>query len=72
MAIDHELILGLVRGRGLQEALLQGLGITGPDSMQRCKEYLREPPDVVARREELQRRLERLRSAQTELMNVWL
>lgn len=72
MAIDHELVLGLVRGRGLQSALLQGLGITGPQGVQRCREYLREPPDVVARREELEKRRERLTAARTELMNMWL
>lgn len=72
MAIDHELVLGLERGRGLEKALLQGLGITGADGFQRCKDFLEEPPQLVARREELQKRWERLDTAKKELMDLWL
>lgn len=72
MAIDHELILGLERDRGLENALLKGLGITGSDGFQRCKEYLQEPPQLVARREELQKKWERLESAKRELMDILL
>ena len=72
MAIDHELVLGLERDRGLENALLKGLGITGPNGFQRCKEYLQEPPQVVARREELEKRWARLESAKKELMDLWV
>lgn len=71
-AIDHELVLGLARDRGLETALLQGLGITGQDAFERCKEFLQEPPQVVAKREELQKRWERLDSAKRELMDLWM
>ena len=54
MALDHELILGLDRDRGLENALLAGLGVTGPDGHRRCKEYLQEPAQVIAQRERLQ------------------
>ncbi|GJF00698.1 P-loop containing nucleoside triphosphate hydrolase protein [Phanerochaete sordida] len=71
-AIDYELVLSLARDRGLETALLQGLGITGPDGFARCKEFLQEPPNVVARREELHKRWERLDSARRELMEMWM
>ena len=71
MTIDYELILGLERDRGLENALLTGLGVTSPEGFQRCKEYLQEPPQLIARREELQKRWERLESAKKELMDLW-
>lgn len=70
MAIDHELVLGLNHGRALEAALLKGLGIAGPDGFQRCKEFLQESPHVMSRREELQKRYERLESAKKELMDL--
>ncbi|KAI0782967.1 P-loop containing nucleoside triphosphate hydrolase protein [Abortiporus biennis] len=72
MAIDHELILGLDRDRALENALRKGLGITGPDGYQRCKDFLQEPPNVVARRDELQKKLDRLEAAKKELLDLWL
>lgn len=72
MAIDHELILGLDRDRGLENALLTGLGVTGPDGPRRCKEYLQEPPQVVAQRERVQEKLRRLEAAKKELMEIWM
>ena len=71
-AIDHELILGLARDRGLESALLKGLGVTGKDGFQRCKEYLQEPPQLMARREELSKKWRRLETAKLELMDLWL
>ena len=71
-AIDHELVLGLDRDRGLENALLTGLGITGPDGHLRCKEYLQEPPQVVAQRERLQEKLRRLEAAKKELLDIWV
>lgn len=73
MTIDYELILRLERDRRLEDTLLKGLGITvGPEGFQCCKEYLQEPPQLVARREELQKRWERLESTKKELMDLWL
>ncbi|EKM53567.1 uncharacterized protein PHACADRAFT_197992 [Phanerochaete carnosa HHB-10118-sp] len=71
-AIDQELVLSLARDRGLEGALLQGLGITSADGHARCKEFLQEHPQVVTRREELQKRWERLDSAKRELMEMWM
>ncbi|CAL1711881.1 unnamed protein product [Somion occarium] len=72
MAIDHELILALDRDRALETALLKGLGITGAEAYQKCKEFLQEAPNVVARREELQKKRDRLVTAQQELVDLWL
>ena len=72
MAIDHELILGLDRDRGLENALLAGLGVTGPEGPRRCKEYLQEPANVVAQRERLQEKLRRLEAAKRELLEIWM
>ncbi|KAH9915501.1 P-loop containing nucleoside triphosphate hydrolase protein [Fomitopsis serialis] len=72
MAVDRELILGLDMDGALESVLLKGLGITGPDGPRRCKEFLQEPPNVVTRRQELQKRWERLDTAKKELMDIWL
>lgn len=72
MAIDHELVLGLDKGGALESVLLKGLGVTGPDGQRRCREFLQEPPNVVTRRQELQKRWERLDTAKKELMDIWL
>jgi hypothetical protein len=70
MAIDEELLRGLDWDRGLQTTLTKGLEITGTGSLDKAKEYLREPQDVKNRRESLQRKLERLQSAKRELQNI--
>ena len=72
MAIDYELILGLNRNRRLEQVLYHGLGITGVDAGKRSREYLAEPPHIVARRKDLLKRRERLESAKRELMDLWL
>lgn len=71
MTIDYELILGLDRDGALEAAIHKGLGITGPEGYARCREFLQEPPIVVARRDELQKKLERLDLAKKELMDLW-
>ena len=71
-AIDYELILGLNRDRRLEDVLYKGLGITGPQAGQKCRELLAEPPQVVARRKDLEKRRARLESAKKELMDLWL
>ena len=70
MVIDQELLRRLDWDRGLNSALTKGLGITGPGSFEKAKEYLQEPPDVKSRREGLLRRRERLLSAKRELQNI--
>lgn len=68
LAIDHELVLGTERD--IEDALYRGLKISGPDGMQICKDFLQEPPNISARREELQKKLDRLNTARMELMLV--
>lgn len=70
MMIDQELLRGLDWDRGLNFALTKGLGITGPGSLEKAKEYLQEPPDIKSRRENLMRRHERLLSAKRELWGI--
>ncbi|TCD65552.1 hypothetical protein EIP91_002516 [Steccherinum ochraceum] len=71
-AIDYELVLSLDRDRALYNAILKGLGITGAQGFQKCKDFLQEPPNLVARREELQKKVERLQTAKRELLDVFL
>jgi len=70
MMIDQELLRGLDWDRGLNSALTKGLGITGPGSLDKAKEYLQEPPDIKSRREILLKKRERLLSAKRELQTV--
>ena len=70
MTIDQELLRGLDWDRGLHSALTSGLEITGPNSMEKAKEYLQEPPEVNNRRDSLKKRLERLQSARKELLSI--
>lgn len=71
MAIDQELLRGLDWNRGIEGALLKGLGVSGPDGHQRCKELLQEPPNVQARREDLLKKQERLETAKRQLMSLF-
>ena len=71
MTIDQELLRGLDWNRGVRTALIDELEITGPDSTERAKQFLQEPPDVQSRREDLQKRLERLRKAKRELQSLF-
>lgn len=72
MAIDYELILGMNRNRRLEDVLYNGLGITGGDTSKRCREFLAEPPYIIARRTDLLKRRERLEGAKRELMDLWM
>ena len=71
MTIDQELLRGLDWDRGVRTALINGLEITGPDSLERSRQFLQEPPDVQSRREDLLKRLERLRLAKRELQSLF-
>jgi len=70
IAIDEELLRGLDWDRGLYSTLTGELGITGPGSLDKAKEYLQERPDIKSRRENLQKKLERLQSAKRELQSI--
>lgn len=70
MAIDQELLRGLDWDRGLHSTLTKRLEITGSGSLDKAKEYLREPSDVVNRREILLKKRERLQFARRELESI--
>ena len=71
MTIDQELLRGLYWNRGVRAALLDGLEVTGSDNHERSRQFLQEPPDVQSRREDLSKRLERLRLAKRELRSLF-
>jgi len=71
MTIDQELLRGLDWDRGVRTALVEGLEVTGSDSLERSRRFLQEPPDIQSRREDLLKRLERLRLAKRELQSLF-
>ena len=71
MTIDQELLKGLSWNRGIRTALVDGLEITGPDGRERASQFLQEPPDIQSRREDLSKRLDRLRHAKRELQSLF-
>jgi Dynamin GTPase effector domain len=68
-AIDEELVLGVAKG--LQDALVNGLGLESPDAHERCVKYLAEHPRIVEKRERLLARKNRLELALEELQTVF-
>lgn len=70
MSIDRTMLRGM--SVGLEGALLRGLAISAPDGYQRCRVLLSEPEDIIERRGELQKRLERLISARKELVDAFM
>ena len=71
MTIDQELLRGLDWDRGIRKTLLDGLEMTGSENIERARQFLQEPPDVQSRREDLMKRLERLRLAKRELQSLF-
>ena len=69
MAIDRTLVWGVLNG--LENAILNGLGMNGPEGFENCRRLLQEPSNIVERRKELKMRKERLNNAQQELLNVF-
>lgn len=69
MGIDRTLVRGVTVD--LETTLHKGLGISGPGGYEKCQLYLSEPDDVVERRNELERRRQRLLSARDELIEVF-
>jgi Dynamin GTPase effector domain len=70
MAIDHEFMFGVERD--IQITLLKGLRLSGQDGFKIARELIQEPHNVSARREELQKKLDRLYTARNELLHVGL
>ena len=69
MGIDRTLVRGMTQG--LEGVLFSGLAINGPGAFERCRMLLSEPEDTVRRRNELERRRQRLLSAREELIDVF-
>ncbi|KAG2338315.1 hypothetical protein BDR05DRAFT_893920 [Suillus weaverae] len=70
LAIDYEIVRGL--HKGIEQALLDGLSLTGPDAYERCKLMVQEPSSVASKRTELQKKLDRLHAASSELRKLFV
>ena len=68
MAVDDEIVLGL--HKGIDQALQEGLHITGPDGYTRCKGMVEELSTIASARQELQKKMERLQAARQELRKL--
>ena len=68
MAIDCGLVHGLERG--IDEALREGLQITGLDGYNRCKSLVEEASSIASACQEIQKKMERLQVAQQELRRL--
>ncbi|KAJ3812204.1 P-loop containing nucleoside triphosphate hydrolase protein [Lentinula aff. lateritia] len=68
-AIDHEMVLGFERD--LLRTLPLRLGIHGPDGLAICKELAQESTQVAAKREELSKKLERMKAGNEELSRIF-
>lgn len=67
LSIDHLFLYGL--SERLQDTLIEKLGLGSARSTERCTAYLSEDPGVVAARDELMGKRDRLESVQKELDN---
>lgn len=56
--------------RNTYSALMAGLHVNGPDGDHLCREYAQESPQAASKREELEKKLERLSGASEELLNL--
>ena len=54
----------------MYSALMAGLHVNGPDGDHLCREYAQESPQAASKREELEKKLERLSGASEELLNL--
>jgi Dynamin GTPase effector domain len=70
MGIDRTLVRGVTRD--LEEVLLRGLSVNGPEGYERCKMLLSEPEEIAERRNELEKRRRRLVLAKEELIEEFV
>ncbi|KAF8839962.1 hypothetical protein BDN67DRAFT_1011889, partial [Paxillus ammoniavirescens] len=68
IAVDHEIVLGLEKN--MDKALQDGLQITGPEGYSRCQNMLQEFSSVASRRQDVQKKMERLQAARQELKTL--
>ncbi|KAH9007592.1 P-loop containing nucleoside triphosphate hydrolase protein [Lactarius deliciosus] len=69
LVVDTELVRGVCQD--LPRVLRQSFKFNEPNLVERCREYLQEPPDVKGDREFLEQKLRRLARAEEELRNFW-
>lgn len=67
-AINHELIRGIKRD--MLKTLFSQLGLDGPDGHRICKDLAQESPQIAGRRLDLQKKIERLETASSRLLNI--
>jgi hypothetical protein len=70
LAIDYEIVRGL--HKGMEQALLDGLSLTGADAYARCQLMVQEHSTVSSKRTELQKKLDRLHAASLELRKLFV
>lgn len=70
LAIDYEIVRGL--HKGMEQALLDGLSLTGSDAYARCQLMVQEHSTVSSKRTELQKKLDRLHAASLELRKLFV
>ncbi|KIK82818.1 hypothetical protein PAXRUDRAFT_832134 [Paxillus rubicundulus Ve08.2h10] len=68
IAVDYEIVLGLEQN--INKALQNGLQITGPEGYSRCRNMLQEFSSVASRRQDVQKKMERLQAARQELKQL--
>jgi Dynamin GTPase effector domain len=68
LAIDRELVCGIKQD--ILSILYSKLGLNGPDGHKICKELAQESPQVADKRVDLQKKLERLQTASSQLLSV--
>ncbi|KIJ13510.1 hypothetical protein PAXINDRAFT_80937 [Paxillus involutus ATCC 200175] len=68
IAVDYEIVLGLEKN--MDKALQDGLQITGPEGYSRCRNMLQEFSSVASRRQDVQKKMERLQAARQELKQL--
>ncbi|KAH8996866.1 P-loop containing nucleoside triphosphate hydrolase protein [Lactarius akahatsu] len=69
LVVDTELVRGVCQD--LARVLRHSFKFNEPNLVERCREYLQEPPDVKGDREFLEQKLRRLARAEEELRNFW-
>ncbi|KAI9441569.1 P-loop containing nucleoside triphosphate hydrolase protein [Lactarius indigo] len=69
LVVDTELVRGVCQDLG--RVLRHSFKFNEPNLVERCREYLQEPPDVKRDREFLEQKLRRLARAEEELRNFW-
>jgi hypothetical protein len=60
--VFHDLLLDIQGGPGLEQKLREQVGISGPDAVRRCRDFVAPSPDTIRERNDLKRKRVLLRS----------